>query len=213
MAIVTGSTPFGLGQTYYSGRTVDTSNYGGINLEGQVCTFTNVTVPSGSTTLRTPLNDGPIQARLVRNVSGITLLPGRLVIYKAGFQDRRVDGYSAVTATRVAGVVDPWLNTTTGVPNGDVFWCVFYGTVPVLRSLSNSAADDAEGDTLYAITAATSQATTAGRFTRWVGTFSAAETTDGSAANIITNQIGKAMSACTTAGTNQRMNVRLRIDN
>ena len=211
MAIVTGSTPFGLGQTYYSGRTVDTSNYGGINLEGQVCTFTNVTVPSGSTTLRTPLNDGPIQARLVRNVSGIALLPGRLVIYKALFQDRRVDGYSSTTAQRVAGVVDPWL-PSTGVPANDLFWIIISGTVPVRRSLSNSAADDAEGDTLYAITAATSQATTAGRFTRWVGTFSAAETTDGTAFAIQRNAIGLAMSACTTAGTNANMNVRIRID-
>lgn len=212
MAIVSGSTPFSLGKTYYDGRTIDTSNYGGVGLEGQVCTFTNVVVPSGSTTLRVPLNDGPIQARLVRNVSGITLLPGRLVIYKAGQQDKRVDGYTSTTAERAAGVVDPWLNATTGVPNGDLFWIVISGTVPVRRSLSNSAADDAEGDTLYAITAATSQATTAGRFTRWVGTFSAAETTDGTAAKILRNAIGLAMSACTTAGTNQQMAVRIRID-
>ena len=211
MAIVSGSTPFSLGKTYYDGRTIDTSNYGGVNLEGQVCTFTNINVLSGSTTVRTPLEDGPIQARLVRNVSGIALLPGRLVIYKAGFNDKRVDGYTSTTAQRAAGVVDPYL-PTAGVPNGDLFWIVISGTVPVRRALSNSAADDAENDVLYAITAATSQATTAGRFTRWVGTFSAAETTDGTAFNVITNNIGRAMSACTTAGTNQNMAVRIRID-
>ena len=211
MAIVSGSTPFGLGKTYYEGRTIDSTKYGAVPLQGQVCTFTNVVVPSGSTTLRTLLNDGPIQARLVRNVSGIALLPGRLAIYKAGQQDKRVDGYTNTTAQRAAGVVDPWL-PAAGVPDGDVFWIVISGTVPARRALSNSAADDAEGDTLYAITAATSQATTAGRFTRWVGTFTAAETTDGGAAAILSNNIGLAMSACTTAGTNQNKNVRIRID-
>lgn len=210
MAIVSGSTPFSLGKTYYDGRTVDTSNYGGVNLEGQVCTFTNINVLSGATTVRTPLEDGPIQARLVRNVSGINLLPGRLVIYAAGYNDRRVDGYSYQDFQRVAGVVDPFL-PSTGVPNGDVFWLVIEGTVPVRRALSNSAADDAENDVLYAITAATSQATTAGRFTRWVGTFTAAQTTDGSAFNLANNNIGRAMSACTTAGTNQLKNVRVRL--
>lgn len=211
MAIVSGSTPFGLGKTYYEGRTVDTSNYGGINLEGQVVTFTNINILSGNTSVRTTLEDGPIQARLVRNVSGITLLPGRLVIYKAGQNDKRVDGYSSTTSQRVAGVVDPFL-PSTGVPNGDLFYAIIEGTIPVRRALSNSAADDAEGDTLYAITAATSQATTAGRFTRWVGTFTAAETTDGGAYAISQNNIGRAMSACTTAGTNTLQNIRVRLD-
>lgn len=211
MAIVSGSTPFGLGKTFAQGTTIDSAKLGGVSLEGQVCTFTNVVVPSGSTTLRTLLNDGPIQARLVRNVSGIALLPGRLAIYKAGQQDKRVDGYTNTTAQRAAGVVDPWL-PAAGVPANDLFWIIISGTVPVRRSLSNSAADDAEGDTLYAITAATSQATTAGRFTRWVGTFTAAETTDGGAFAIQRNAIGLAMSACTTAGTNQNMSIRIRID-
>lgn len=210
MSVVTGSAPFPLGKTFYDGRTIDTSNYGGVNLEGQVCTFTNVNVPSGATTLRTVLEDGPIVARLVRNTSGIALLPSRIAIYASGFNDKRVDGYTHTTAQQGAGIVDPFL-PSTGVPNGDLFWLIEEGTVPVRRSLSNSAADDAAGDILYAITAATSQATTAGRFTRWVGTFTAAETTDSGAANILLNNIGRAMSACTTAGTNQLKNVRVRM--
>lgn len=209
-AVQTGSAPFDLGKTYYDGRTIDTSNYGGVELEGQTATFVNRKVQASGTTVRLQLEDNALVARLVRNVSGIALLPGRLVIYKASFNNKRVDGYTSTTAQRAAGVVDPFL-PSTGVPNGDLFWIIEEGTVPVRRSLSNSAADDAEGDVLYAITAATSQATTAGRFTRWVGTFTAAETTDGSAANILLNNIGRAMSACTTAGTNQLLNVRLRL--
>ena len=209
--LITSSPPFDLGQTYYAGRTVDTANYGGVALEGQRCCFTNRNVQSTSTQLRTILEDAPIYARCVRNVSGIALLPGRLAIYQTTNYDKRIDGYTSTTAQKSAGVVDPFL-PAAGVPNGDLFWVIEEGIVPVRRALSNSAADDAVGDTLYAITAATSQATTAGRFTRWVGTFAAAETTDGSSFNIISNNIGRAMSACTTAGTNQLQNVRIRID-
>lgn len=211
MNVQTGSNLLQLGRTYYEGRTIDTANYGNsVDYEGQEATYRNNSVPAAGQTLVLALNAGPITARVVRNVSGINLLPGRAVIYQAGFQDKRVDGYTNTTAQRAAGIVDPFL-PSTGVPNGDLFLIIEDGTVPVRRALSNSAADDAEGDILYAITAATSQATTAGRFTRWVGTFSAAETTDGTAFNIQRNAFGLAMSACTTAGTNQLKNVRVRL--
>lgn len=210
MTVQTGSNLLPLGRTYYDGRTIDTANYGSsVDLEGQEATYRNNAIPSTGQTLVLPLNGAPILARVVRNVSGINLLPGRAVIYAAGFQDRRVDGYTNTTAQRAAGIVDPFL-PSTGVPNGDLFLIIEEGTIPVRRALSNSAADDAEGDFLYAITAATSQATTAGRFTRWVGTFTAAETTDGTAFNIAQNYFGRAMSACTTAGTNQLKNIRVR---
>lgn len=208
--IETGSNLLQLGKTYYDGRTIDTSNYGNsVDYEGQPATYRNIVTPSTGQTLVLPLNGGAIMARVVRNVSGINLLPGRIAIYAAGFDRKRVDGYTSTTAQRGAGIVDPWL-PSTGVPNGDLFLLIEDGTVPVRRALSNSAADDAEGDLLYAITAATSQATTAGRFTRWVGTFTAAETTDGSSVSIIRNSIGLAMSACTTAGTNSLKNVRVK---
>ena len=211
MTMQTGSNLLQLGRTYYEGRTIDTANYGSsIDLEGQEAHYRNNTVMAAGQTLTLALNASPITARVVRNVSGINLLPGRAVTFAAGFQERRVDGYTFTTAQNAAGIVDPFL-PSTGVPNGDLFLIIISGTIPVRRSLSNSAADDAEGDILYAITAATSQATTAGRFTRWVGTFSAAETTDGSAANILLNNFGRAMSACTTAGTNQLRNVRVRM--
>lgn len=208
-ALETGSNLLQLGRTYYEGRTIDTNNYGNsVDLEGQPCTYRNAVVATG-TAMQTALNAGAIVGRVVRNTSGINLLPGRIAVYAAGYDRKRVDGYTSTTAQRGAGIVDPFL-PSTGVPNGDLFVLIEEGTVPVRRALSNSAADDAEGDSLYAITAATSQSTTAGRFTRWVGTFTAAETTDGSAFNITRNLIGLAMSACTTAGTNQLRNVRVK---
>ena len=202
--------PFDLGKTYYEGQTISSSNYGGVTLEGSKCQFQNHQVLAAGTTLRLTLIDAPMLVKVVRNVSGINLLPGRMVVYKTGTNQKRVDGYTSTTGQEVAGIVDPFL-PAAGVPDGDLFYIVLEGVVPVRRSLSNSAADDAEGDILYAITAATSQATTAGRFTRWVNTFSAAETTDGTSFKIQRNAIGLAASACTTAGTNVLSNVRVRI--
>jgi hypothetical protein len=148
---------------------------------------------------------------LVRNVSGITLLPSRIAIYASGFVEKRVDGYTHLTAEEGAGIVDPFL-PSNGVPNGDLFWLIESGVVPVRSPLTNFSADCAVGDILYAITAASSQAGAAGRFTRWGGTFSAAENTDGTAAKILLNHIGRAMSACTTAGTDQLINVRVKFN-
>lgn len=207
--------PFDLGKTYYEGRTIDTTssyaNVGGITLEGSKSQFQNHQVLAAGTSLRLTLVDAPMLVKVVRNVSGIALLPGRMVVYKTGTNQKRVDGYTSTTAQSCAGIVDPFL-PAAGVADGDLFFIVLEGVIPVRRQLSNSAADDAEDDILYAITAATSQATTAGRFTRWVGTFTPTETTDGSAFRIQRNAIGLAASACTTAGTNQLMNVRVRIN-
>lgn len=190
---------FGEGATFYGGLTIDTNDYtGSIQCEGVKCEWMTDPDPTTPTTRRTQNVRYSIQ---VRNTSGIALLPGRICRWASGFVGRRVDGYTTTTAALAAGVVDPRL-PTTGVPNGDIFHLFYSGPNFVRQAISNMGADLAQDEWVYAITAATSQATTAGRFTRYVGTFSAAETTDGTAFNIISNRIGRAMSTSLTNDTN-----------
>lgn len=207
--------PFGLGQTYYGGTTIDTSNYGGLQHEGLLTEFKTVAVRSAGVLIDLPLRGGGyVLARCVRNVSGIALLPKRLVSYVAttDLDGKRVDGYTTTTAARPAGVIDPWL-PATGVPNGDLFWIIEQGDVPVLMPLSNLSADIAVGDVLYAITGATSQCTTSGRITALnsAGTFGDTNTTNGNMTNILLHNIGVALSVKLTSATNADVLCRVKI--
>lgn len=196
--------PFGLGKTWYNGRTIDTNDYSGsIHLEGKVCCWDvdkNLTTPPQQ---RTAL---PRRSIIVRNVSGIALLPGR--ICKFSIAGKRVAGYTTVTGEAAAGVVDDSL-PSAGVPNGDLFHLMVHGPCAVRKSLSDSDIDLAVDAWVYAITAATSQATTAGRFVGWNGTFSAAQTTDGTAGLILANRIGRAMTTSLTNTTNSQIEIFL----
>ena len=81
--IETGSNLLPLGRTYYDGRTIDTANYGNsVDYEGQPATYRNIVAASSGQTLVLPLNSGAIIGRVVRNVSGIALLPGRIAVYQ-----------------------------------------------------------------------------------------------------------------------------------
>ena len=198
------------GHTVHEGRTIDTSDYGSsVGFEGRVARFADV-IASTSGGVNTRRSDNEVKCRLVRNVSGIALLPKRAVKYKSGFRYKRVDGYCNATAEECAGIVDEHL-PAAGVRNGDLFWIVVGGPTLVLTSLAGDAENViTEGNVLYALTAATSQATTAGRVIAWNGTFSAAQTTDGTGGKITMNHIGRAMSAKTTANTNADLLVDLK---
>lgn len=195
--------PFDRGQTYYQGGTIDSNDLGGVNLEGQEWEFEDLDYSSAGANAGSPgvpayRNPGrKVRVRCVRNVSGIALLPGRLVSYQlsAGQFGNRVDGYTTTTAAPFAGVVDDFL-PAAGVPNNDVFFIVIHGPALVLDPLAALAAVLAIGDQVVAITAATSGSTTAGRF----------QTQDLSGAtsllaNQIINAVGRAMTARTTANT------------
>jgi hypothetical protein len=190
--------PFLRGETYYGGLTIDTNNLGdGKVLEGKEYHFPDVNPVTGA------YNSGrTVKCRIVRNRSGIALLPGRVVSYAltaAGYATGlAVDGYTTVTAGRPAGVVDEYL-PTAGVPNGDLFFIVIEGPTSIRSSLSGNATNVfAVGDVAVALTAATSQATTAGRIAPQDLTGATAPL-----ANQVQNALGYAMSAATTANTNQ----------
>lgn len=174
-----------------------------LGLEGHPMRFMDDYPGSGG--VRVKRSDSQVYAVLVRNVSGITLTPGRQVSWKAGFRGRRIDGFTTTTAQEVAGVVDDQL-PAAGVANNDLFWLLTKGPVLLKTPLAGGAGNVfAEGDVLVALTAATSQATTAGR----PAVLASAATTNTAAA--IINRFARVMSAMTTAQTNTNMLVDLNI--
>lgn len=82
-------------------------------------------------------------ARLVRNDSNLTLLPGKAVAWKAGFRGTRVGALTAADGDPVAGIVDPDL-PTSGVKPQDLFYIFREGPTEVDRSgLTDVAAEAA----------------------------------------------------------------------
>lgn len=187
--------PFDRGHTYYDGETIDTNNLGGENLEGKEWVFEDVNPNTG--VARTGRS---VRCRIVRNASGINLLPKRIAqldTTTAGNYPGTALGYVNTTAGE-GFPIDEYL-PSAGVPNGDLFWIVIDGpavvTTAVEADLTNVIAI---GGWVVGVTAAAStHVTTAGRVMR-------AATTG--ATNVlrqtIQNRIGRAMSAKTTANTN-----------
>jgi len=119
----------------------------------------------------------------VRNLSGVSLLPKRVVTWKSG-SFSEVDGYTRLTDAASAGVVDEWL-PSSGVAANDVFWLTVQGPTEVKLGPDLQAAADT---TLVALTAAASTAsTTAGQAQTAAATF------------MQNGYIGRAISAGTTA--------------
>lgn len=139
---------------------------------------------------------GDVTLLCVKNSSGITLEPKRLVKFKDGTNYTEVDGYATTTGKYPVAVVDEFC--TGGVPNADYFFVVIGGPTLMLTDLAG--ADNnviSEGDPLIALTAATSQATTSGRVYTLPGA--------GASTHLGTNLLGVfayALSAKTTANTN-----------
>jgi len=187
--------PFSRGETFYNGATIDSNDLGGTHLEGKEWVFEDVNPHTG--VART---NKYVTVRVMRNSSGIALLPKRIGACEidATTPDewgRRVAGYTTTTAAH-GKPIDEYL-PAAGVPANDLFYIVMDGPAVVLTSLSDLSADVAAGDWLVAITAATSQATTAGRV--------ALQDLTGATANLavqIMNRIGRALSAKTTQNTN-----------
>lgn len=133
-----------------------------------------------------------VRCRAVQNLSGAAMLPKRLARTQAG-KVGYSDGY-----TRVEGEqgfpIDEYL-PSAGVASLDIFWVVVEGPAIVKTDLAGFTALTV-GDTLvppsrlYAQTAATMGATTAGRVIMAAGT----------TASQNTNFLGPAMSACTSQG-------------
>lgn len=189
----------GRGQTLLTGagRTLAATGQSE-KLEGVVKEFNDR--DSTSTALVKPLrSQQKVTMILVRNVSGIALLPKRLCVWKTGKRGRQVDGYARLDHCEVAGVVDECL-PAAGVPNYDLFWLAVKGPHLVRTSLGADVTNVInEHDVLTALTAITSQSTTAGCCQALLYNAMTASTTN--AVSICLNYIGRAMTARTTANT------------
>lgn len=137
--------PFARGETYANGN-LEILNaasgpfgLGGVNLEGKEFVFEPNSQDNEG--LYASLGPDPsgraVRVRIVRNVSGILLKPGRLGHYAATSPyETRVDGYTFATTDRPAGIVDEFL-PAAGVPDQDLFYLVIDGPT-VFTQLSAS---------------------------------------------------------------------------
>jgi hypothetical protein len=145
------------------------------------------------------LSNNMVTVRVVKNSSGIALLPSRLVRFKAGTNCTEVDGYGFTTGDKPIAVVDEYL-PSAGVPNGDYFFVVTHGPTSVLTDLAAGANNLVpEESALIALTAASSQATTAGRVAPL--DLTATDSTN----KAIIGVFARALSAKTTAQTNNTL--------
>lgn len=152
--------PFGRGQTWYGGGTIDVNDLGGQELEGREYEFEDLdySVQGGA-----PQRTGRrVRVRIVRNMSGIALLPKRLASLQgsAGVFGARVDGYATVPG-QLALPIDEFL-PSGGVPHGDLFYVVVKGPALCVVHPDPAAvvADIAVGDRVVAATGAASTAGT-----------------------------------------------------
>jgi hypothetical protein len=204
--------PFNRGETFFGvGGVVNTVNQDPLQLIGHDWEFEDIiwslagTV--GAKQLRTQRR---VTCRVVKNVSGINLLPSRAVNMQTTGADGRtfensVDGYASASGAFVGGIVDEWLPAAGVAPN-DFFYIVTKGPTTCLTDLAAGATDVfTVGMIVAALTAATSQATTAGRV--YPQDLTGATSVLGLQ---IQNAIGRALSAATTANTNSLLLVDVR---
>jgi hypothetical protein len=172
------------GQTYF-GTSGTTDVTGGVELEGMEVAFKH----AGSGRM--------VKGRIMRNTGAATITGGMAVINAASYRGQRFDGKCHLNAQACAGVVDPALGTT-GCRHDDL--CIVFTTGPCSVYMGDQLIAVVEGDLAYAMTAATSGATTAGRIITLGATAAAtAAITDGVA--IAINRLGRAMSALTASQT------------
>ena len=189
------------GQTYYQGQTPPTTFAESAHVEGTMVQFKDTTAAGafGGDSLR---SNNDILMRLVRNTSGFTLLPSRLLQWQAGHIGKRVDGYvEDEWDPSVAGVYDEF--HTSGVVDNDMGWLVVQGPTMLKTPLAGDETNVIDAfDALVAITAATTNCTTAGRVQAFGVTTNYTDAATEAPAQI-RGIIGRALSAKTTAQTNQ----------
>lgn len=139
--------------------------------------------------------------RVVRNNSGVAILPRQLCMYSSTAYSQQVTGLQRLTALE-GRPADEFL-PAAGCPDKDLFYITIEGGAECLTDLAAGANNVLVASTVgqqqwcVALTAVTSQCTTAGRI--------APQDTSGvttALANQIQNRIGLVLSAMTTTQTN-----------
>jgi hypothetical protein len=211
--------PFSRGETFNNGGTItadaSTGLYGGYEHEGKIWEFEDLVYnQSGVVGSKQQRTNRMVKCMAVRNVSGIALLPSRLVSLQKGGTDGRfvlgrADGYSMAFAGSLVAVVDEWL-PAAGVPDKDLFWAVVAGPTTVTTDPAGTTATNvfAVGDEIVALTAAAStSSTTSGRVAPYA-TALTSNTTFG--VSYALNILGYALSAVTSGFTNGALLVNLK---
>lgn len=196
--------PFSRGSTWYDGDTIDSNNLGGVELEGMEWVFEDTNPNTGVWR-----SGRPVRCRVVRNSSGVALLPKLLATFSvtAGQYGKRVAGFSHLTPATGSGSVsrpgnegypiDEYL-PTAGAPANDLLWIVIEGPATVITSMSDAPLDLAVGGWVVAQTAAAStHSTTAGRVLAQALTGATAVLGEA-----VQNRIGRALTARSTNTTN-----------
>lgn len=151
--------------------------------------------------------------RIVRNVTGLAVLPRQAVVMKGGNYGQQVDGFCYLTAMETY-LADEFL-AAAGCANNDLFYVTVDGCAEFLTSVAGDAtnvisattagANAGAGNWLVALTAAASTAGTTAASTAitaghlYAATYGGATT---ALAAMIQNRVGLALSAMTTAQTN-----------
>lgn len=191
------------GKTYLTGpnRTADSTATSTKSIVGLTKTFADLDYSVNPAVAR---SQGQVVCRLVRNSSGISLLPKMVVTWKSGARGKEVDGYADFSPDiDVAGIVDEWL-PSTGVANNDYFWLVVKGPTLALTGL---VGDETNSIGMHAwlinlTGAASTVSTTSGRVGPAVLPTAGLTTNITFAQSNNLHKIGRAMSAKTTANTN-----------
>lgn len=179
--------PFARGETFYNGGTIDSSNLGGVNLEGKEFTVEDTIYGTGCR----------VRLMVVRNTSAVNIQGKRLVQFDPAYLRQRANGYANV-ANQYSFPSDELLGSN-GVPVNDLFYVVVEGPAAILTTDAGNAV--ALGDQVVATTFAASTAVTDGRIT------TIAATATGPDSN---NAVGRAMSACTVGQTAQALVIGVR---
>jgi len=191
--------PFPLGETLKG--TDDDGNLINGHWLGQCFKIPANQFPSAPTTNLARQTGKPLCVVVLRNESGIALLPKRVARLKrsAGFSlQEAVDGYADSLAEKEIVIIDEYLDSS-GVADDDIFLGVYNGPVTCVTGNTGASfnGDIAVGDQLVAGTAATTQGTASGRISNVTMTATGASAAFNQAANLV----GRAMSARTTGET------------
>lgn len=200
------------GETLYgTSRTIDSNNLEGANLLGLEKTFPDTDLTASSSAVQSVRTTRYVTCRLVRNTSGITLLPKDFV--KLNDLGTEATGRASLDSEH-GYPADEWL-PSAGVRANDVFYVVVDG--PAMMKTPNTAgvADIAVGERLHSLTStagSTQTGTTsdAGRVSTFV--VAAATTTAQFDAReaFHANWVGVALTARTTGNTGADILVNVR---
>jgi len=139
--------PFARGETWYNGGPIDPTSdatLGGVNIEGKEFIFEANSQDNFTNSYSNASMDPcgrQIHVKVVRNASGVNLLPSRVAHYQATDHpyETRIDGYCYNLADRPAGIVDEFLPAAGVAPN-DLFYVVVKGPSRVTQPHVSPAA-------------------------------------------------------------------------